>query len=275
MSGAGKSLVLKALEDLGVFTVDNLPLVLLPRLSELYEESGHHLSQIAVGVDIRSGALLDEFTESVRTLARRGIGYQILFLDADDAILLRRFSETRRRHPLGRRLIEGIREERRRLREVRAQADKIIDTSQLSPSALKGSLANTIKIHKARGMRVTIVSFGYKYGPPLDADLMLDVRFLPNPNYVPRLTPLNGTFPAVRNYVLKFAVARKFLRAAHNLFELTLPEYQKEGKSYLTLAVGCTGGHHRSVVIAEALGRLLSKAGLSTQVVHRDISRGA
>jgi UPF0042 nucleotide-binding protein len=275
MSGAGKSVVLKALEDLGVFAVDNLPLMLLPQLAELYQESGHRLNQIAIGVDIRSGALLDEFTQSVQSFARRGIKYQILFLDADDPVLLRRFSETRRRHPLGRRVIEGIQEERRRLQDVRAQADKIIDTSQLTPSTLKEALANAIKIQKSRGMTVTLLSFGYKYGPPLDADLMLDVRFLPNPNYIPSLKHQNGTMSRVKKYVLQFPAARKFLRSVENLLKFTLPEYQKEGKSYLTLAVGCTGGHHRSVVIAEEIGHALQREGTPTRIYHRDIARGA
>ena len=275
ISGAGKSVVLKALEDRGVFAVDNLPLVLLPRLAELYQESGQRLNQIAVGVDVRSGAFLDEFTHSVRSLMRRGIKYQILFLDADDSVLLHRFSETRRRHPLGKSVIEGLREERRRLQGVRAQADQIIDTSQLSATELKESMMSAIKISKPRRMTVTVLSFGYKYGPPMDADLMLDVRFLPNPNYVPALKKLNGTMNRVKKYVLRFPAARRFLRSVENLLNLTLPEYHKEGKSYLTLAVGCTGGHHRSVAIAEEIGRALQHKGYPVRIYHRDIMRSS
>jgi UPF0042 nucleotide-binding protein len=224
-------------------------------------------------VDVRAGALLDEFSESIRSLVRAGIAYQILFLDADNSVLMRRFSETRRRHPLGKSVIEGIREERRRLEDVRAQADQIIDTSQLNPTTLKTSLASIIHIQKTRKMTVTIISFGYKYGLPLDADLMLDVRFLPNPHYVPSLKHLSGSTSRVKKYVFKFPVARKFLKSVENLLTITLPEYQKEGKSYLTVAIGCTGGHHRSVAIAEEIGRALKRQGYHARIDHRDVSR--
>ena len=202
MSGAGKSLALHSLEDLGLFCVDNLPLQLLPKLVDLFHESGTPLAEVAVGVDVRIGALLDEVTKSLHDLSRRGISYQILFLEASDAVLTRRFSETRRRHPLGRTVVGGIREERKRTKVLREMADRIIDTSSFNPNELKSILNRAIRFQKTRTMAVTVTSFGYKYGVPIDADIVLDVRFLPNPNYVSSMKSLTGLHSRVSKFVL-------------------------------------------------------------------------
>ncbi len=273
MSGAGRSLALNALEDLGLTCVDNLPLQLLPRLADLHVESGVRLKQIAVGVDVRQGALLDEFTKSLQDLSRRGIGYQILFLEANDEVLTRRFSETRRRHPLGLSVAGGIREERKRLTAIRQIADRIIDTSYTKPNDLKNILSRVIKIQKSRSMAVTVTSFGYKFGVPIEADIMLDVRFLPNPNYVPSLKRLTGLHKKVSHYVFSNRLTRKYLETVFAMLDLTVPHYQREGKSYLTVAVGCTGGRHRSVALAEVIKNHLANRKFPTRLVHRDINR--
>ncbi len=272
MSGAGRSLALNALEDLGLNCVDNLPLQLLPKLADLYYESGMPLKQIAVGVDVRLGSLLDEFTKSLQDLSRRGIIYQIIFLEANDNVLTRRFSETRRRHPLGRTVQGGIREERRRLKSIRLISDQIIDTSSTQPNDLKHVLSRVIRIQKTRSMAVTVMSFGYKYGIPMDADIVLDVRFLPNPNYVRRLKRLTGLHKKVSSYVLTNKLTKKFLESVKSMFSLTVPQYQREGKSYLTVAIGCTGGRHRSVALAEVIKNYLTQEKFPTRIVHRDIS---
>ncbi len=272
MSGAGKSVALNALEDLGLLCIDNLPLQLLPKVVDLYHESGVPLRQIAVGVDVRIGALLDEFTKSLQDLSRRGITYQVLFLEASDNVLTRRFSETRRRHPLGKTVHGGIREERRRLKSVRQIADRIIDTSRSNPNELKTVLSRAIRLQKTRTMTITVTSFGYKYGPPIDADIVLDVRFLPNPNYVPSLKKLTGLHHRAARFVLSNRLTKRFLDIVKQMLELTVPQYANEGKSYLTLAIGCTGGRHRSVALAEVIKNYLASKKFPTRVVHRDIA---
>jgi RNase adapter protein RapZ len=272
MSGAGRSVALNALEDLGIFCVDNLPLQLLPRLVDLYHESGVDLKEIAVGVDVRIGVLLDEVTKSLQDLSRRGITYQVLFLEASDDVLTRRFSETRRRHPLGRTVRGGIREERRRTKSLRAVADRIIDTSHSNPNELKGILMRTIKLEHSRTMAITVTSFGYKYGVPIDADIVLDVRFLPNPNYIASMKKLTGLHQRVSSYVMKQRLTKRFLDAVKSLLDMAVPQYASEGKSYLTVAIGCTGGRHRSVALAEVIKDHLASKKFPTRVVHRDIS---
>ncbi len=264
-------MALNALEDLGILCVDNLPLQLLPKLADLYHESGVSLKQIAVGIDVRIGVLLDEVTKSLQDLSRRGITYQILFLEAKDDVLMRRFSETRRRHPLGLSLAGGIREERRRTRALRVIADRVIDTTNTNPNELKGILARAIRLQKTRKMTITVTSFGYKYGIPIDADIVLDVRFLPNPNYVPSLKKLTGLHHRVSKFVLSQRLTRRFLETVKNMLDMTVPQYSNEGKSYLTLAIGCTGGRHRSVALAEVLKNYLAMKKFPTRVVHRDI----
>ncbi len=272
MSGAGRSVALNALEDLGILCVDNLPLQLLPRLVDLYHESGVDLKQIAVGVDVRIGALLDEVTKSLQDLARRGITYQVLFLEANDEVLTRRFSETRRRHPLGATVRGGIREERRRTKALRGIADRIVDTSRVAPNDLKAILTHAIKLPHSRSMAVTVTSFGYKYGIPIDADIVLDVRFLPNPNYVTSMKKLTGLHPRVARYVMAQKLTKRFLDSVKDLLDMTVPQYANEGKSYLTVAIGCTGGRHRSVALAEVLKEHLASKKFPVRVVHRDIS---
>lgn len=273
LSGAGKSVALNALEDLGILCTDNLPLQLLPKLVDLYHESGIRLKQIAVGVDVRVGGLLDEFTKSLQDLSRRGITYQILFLEARDEVITRRFSETRRRHPLGQSVQGGIREEKRRVKVLRSLADRIIDTSNSSPSDIKNILMRAIRLQKSRKMAITVTSFGYKYGVPIDADVVLDVRFLPNPNYVPHLKKLTGMHPKVSSFVMGNKLTKKFLDSVKSMLDITVPQYANEGKSYLTLAVGCTGGRHRSVALAEVLKEYLAIKKFPTRIVHRDIDR--
>jgi UPF0042 nucleotide-binding protein len=272
MSGAGKSLALNALEDLGLFCVDNLPLQLLPKVADLYHESGSPLKQIAVGVDVRIGALLDEFTKSLQDLSRRGITYQILFLEAADEVLTRRFSETRRRHPLGRTAIGGIKEERRRMKVIREMADRIIDTTHTNPNDFKGLLSRAIKLPSTRKMAITVMSFGYKYGLPIEADIVFDVRFIPNPNYIPSMKRLTGLHRKVSRYVLTNRLTKKFVETVKDMLDLTVPQYAREGKSYLTVAVGCTGGRHRSVALAEYIRGYLASKKFPTRIVHRDIN---
>lgn len=264
-------MALAALEDLGLFCVDNLPLQLLPRLVDLYHESGGKRNQIAVGVDVRVGALLDEFTRSLQDLSRRGIRYQILFLESNEEVLTRRFSETRRRHPLGRSVKGGIREEKKRTRAIREIADRIIDTSFTTPNELKNILSRVIRVQKSRSMAITVTSFGYKYGIPIEADIVFDVRFLPNPNYVPSLKKLTGLHRRVDRYVMSNRLTKKFMDSVKNMLDLTVPQYAREGKSYLTLAVGCTGGRHRSVALAEHIKNYLSMKKFPTRIVHRDV----
>jgi UPF0042 nucleotide-binding protein len=274
LSGAGKTVTLRALEDLGYFCVDNLPLQLLPSLIQFYRKWGHRLSRIAVGLDVRTGLPPREFIRSFDFLRKEKFRLRVLFLDSDNNTLLRRFSETRRRHPLTGSVLSNIRRERRLLREVKDTADKIIDTSHLTPTEVKEIVIKTLGLHQLQGLAVMVLSFGYKHGVPMDADLVWDVRFLPNPNYVTRLRPRTGKDTSVSRYVLGNPVTRRFMAQLQNLLSFLLERYSQEGKSYLTLAVGCTGGRHRSVAIAEALaGYIQRKHHLDVRVQHRDVDR--
>ncbi len=264
-------MALKALEDLGIFCIDNLPLQLLPRLVDLFHESGTPHKEVAVGVDVRVGALFDEFSKSLQDLSRRGITYQILYLEASDETVARRFSETRRRHPLGKSVKDGIREEKRRMQVIREIADRIVDTTHTNPNDLKVILSRAIRLQQTRKMVITVTSFGYRYGVPMDADLVLDVRFLPNPNYIPSLRRLSGIHKRVEAYVFKQRVTKRFMVIVKELLDLTVPQYSQEGKSYLTIAVGCTGGRHRSVAVAEHIKNYLAFKKFPTRIVHRDL----
>jgi RNase adapter protein RapZ len=270
LSGAGRTVVLRALEDLGFFCVDNLPLPLLPSLTELYRNWKQHLTNIAVGVDVRTGMTLQHFRQSLELLRRHGFRVRVLFLDADNATLIRRFSETRRRHPLGGSVSSGVRRERKMLSEVKAIADRVVDTSRLTPTEMKELLTLTLGLTDVHRMSVSFVSFGYKHGLPMDADMVLDVRFLPNPNYIPRFRFLTGKKPAVAQFVLRNPVARRFVSRLKKFLPFLLKNFAKEGKSYLTVAVGCTGGRHRSVAIAEALAEIVRRRGWTAKVIHRD-----
>lgn len=273
MSGAGKSQVINCFEDFGFFCVDNLPVTLVPKMAELCAQSGRPLQQVALGIDIREGGFLRDLFETIENIQKQGVDCRILFLDADDKTLIRRFSETRRRHPLGTSVRKGVTEERRRLLKIKEHADKIIDTSNLTPSDLKLVLSRLLKTPIQQDMHISVQSFGFKYGLPPEADLVWDVRFMPNPNYIPHLREKTGLDKSVRQYVLSTPEAKRFGKKFFALVFNSLPHYAREGKSYLTVAIGCTGGRHRSVVMATALKEHLTRKGVPADVHHRDISR--
>lgn len=273
VSGAGKSQALKILEDLGFFCVDNLPMELVPRFADLCLELGGKLQNVALSIDIRAGkslALLDTVLAEIRA---KKINYRIIYFSANDATLLKRYSETRRRHPLGKHIIDGIRKERKLLERIHSLASQEIDTSFLTLGELKEILANQLDVALHKKMAISLMSFGYKHGIPIAADLVIDVRFLPNPNYVPTMRAKTGLDASVRRYVQKQKMYREFLNRFLALIDFLVPNYVREGKSYLTIAVGCTGGRHRSVVIAEAIAQYLKHKKYTVHSEHRDIGR--
>jgi len=276
LSGAGKSHAIRALEDLGYFCVDNLPVALIQTFADLAIGSQGDIQRAAVVVDIREGAGLLRFPAVYRRLKRRReLRSALIFLEAEDSILVRRFSETRRPHPLARNrsAAEGVREERRRLQAIRQLADRIVDTSRLSVHELRRAILGLAGgSASAAPLTVNILSFGFKHGVPADADLLFDVRFLPNPHFLPKLRPLSGQDRRVSRYVLRAPAARRFLQLTAALLRFLLPQYIAEGKTYLTIAIGCTGGRHRSIAIGEALARKLkSVRGVALRVRHRDL----
>ncbi|MBI5211486.1 MAG: RNase adapter RapZ [Elusimicrobia bacterium] len=272
ISGAGKSQALKAFEDLGFFCVDNLPISLLDQFAaQVYQ--ARKLSRVALGMDIREGRWLAGLPGILKRFKTKGIDHRIIFLEAADPTVIQRFSETRHRHPLGRKLSDAIREERNRLLPLREIADKVIDTTTMTLGELKETLSETLGLTRTREMTLSVVSFGYKYGLPMDADIVMDVRFLPNPNYVGRLRRLTGLYPGVQRYILAEAQAKRFLDDYLEFILKLLPFYVREGKSYLTIAVGCTGGRHRSVFITHYLAKRLRRSGHPIQEFHRDIHR--
>ena len=274
LSGAGKTQATHTLEDLGFFCVDNLPPALISKFAEIIKESQGRIHRVALVIDARGGEFFDTLGSALADLEASGIRFQIVFLDASDEILVRRFEETRRKHPLGDSILDGIRTERQRLQPLKEQADKIIDTSRLTATELKHELADTfLATEGRRALTVTITTFGYKYGIPLDADLVFDVRFLPNPYYVEAFRTLPGDSPEVRAFVLGFEQTVEFQRRLHELLAYLLPQFTAEGKSHLTVAVGCTGGKHRSVVIGDDLARFLSEKGYAVRVKHRDVGK--
>ncbi|MCC8023946.1 MAG: RNase adapter RapZ [Clostridium sp.] len=276
MSGAGKTIALKMLEDLGFYCVDNLPITLVDKFVQLVS-GGSEVRQAALGLDIRSGEDLSQLDAILKCWREQGMEFQILFLDASDAILIKRFKETRRSHPLSGagRLDKGIEKERAKLEFLKRGADYIIDTSQLLTRELKAELEKIfLEDQDYKNMFVTVLSFGFKYGIPEDADLVFDVRFLPNPYYVEDLRLLTGEDEAVRNYVMQGGVAAQFLPRLFDMIDFLLPNYIKEGKNQLVVAVGCTGGKHRSVTVVKALYDHLKgfeKYGLKME--HRDIEK--
>ncbi len=275
LSGAGKTMATHSLEDLGFFCVDNLPPALLPKFAEVMRESQGRIRRVALVIDIRGGEFFNALDAALASLETMGIPFQILFLDASDEVLVRRFEETRRKHPLGGSILDGIRSERRRLQPVKERAHKIIDTTALSVRDLKAELAEAFLPagRRQRTLTIGVVTFGYKYGIPLDADLVFDVRFLPNPHYVQTLRALPGSSPEIREFVLRWDQTREFQRRLHDLVGYLLPQYTAEGKTHLTIALGCTGGKHRSVVIGEDLARFLRGAGYETRLKHRDVRK--
>ncbi|WP_334109377.1 RNase adapter RapZ [Thermodesulfitimonas autotrophica] len=277
LSGAGKTQALRCLEDhLGFFCVDNLPPSLIPKFADLCARAAAPIQRLALVVDIRGGELFKDVFEVLAELDREAIPYEIVFLEASDEALVRRFKESRRPHPLGGELLEAIRKERACLEELRGRAHKVIDTTNLTPHQLKEQLITLFGDEESlRRFRITLLSFGYKYGIPLDADLVIDVRFLPNPHYIARLRPLTGEDLEVKDYVLSSPITAEFLAKFTSLIEFLIPLYMNEGKSMLTIAVGCTGGRHRSVAIANRLAELLAAKDYQATVRHRDMQRDA
>ncbi|HVT46485.1 MAG TPA: RNase adapter RapZ [Vicinamibacterales bacterium] len=275
LSGAGKSHAIRALEDLGYSCVDNLPIALIPTFADLPLRDRDGVRRAAVVVDIREGRGLSRFPAVYRRLKKRaGRGVRLIFLESADSVLLRRFSETRRPHPLGggRTIAEGLAEERRLLEPIRQLADEVIDTSALTVHELRRRILETTGGAPAAPLSVTVLSFGFRRGVPEDADLVLDVRFLPNPHFVPGLRRWSGRNARVARYVLRTKVAGRFMTLTTALLEFLVPRYIEEGKTYLTIAIGCTGGRHRSVAIAEALAvRLRRIEGIRVRVRHRDV----
>src|SRR6476469_4288015 len=277
VSGSGKSQAIRALEDLGYFCVDNLPVSLLPMLAELTLRAGSEIARAAVVVDVREGKLLSEFPTIYKRLkGMRGLNPVLIFLEASEPALVRRFSETRRPHPLApdRSAIEGILEEREAMRAIRKLADHVIDTSEMTVHELRHVFTGVASgTTPGSQLVVTILSFGFKHGIPVDSDLLFDVRFLPNPHFVPALRPYTGRDREVRAFLEKSEATHEFLEHTLNLLKFLVPQYVHEGKSYLTIGIGCTGGRHRSVAMAEALKKGLSGIpGVRIRVKHRDIA---
>ncbi|MFG2089904.1 MULTISPECIES: RNase adapter RapZ [unclassified Spirillospora] len=276
MSGAGRSTAAKSLEDLDWFVVDNLPPGLLATMADLGGRVKNAVPRIAVVVDVRSRAFTEDLHSSIAELEARGVHPRVVFLEANDADLVRRFESVRRPHPLqdDGRLVDGIARERELVREVRAEADLVIDTSGLNVHELRNKIIGFFGTDTGESsLRATVVSFGYKYGLPVDADLVVDCRFLPNPHWVPELRPKTGRDTAVRDYVLGQRGAKEFLDAYAEVLRLLADGYEREGKHYVTLAVGCTGGKHRSVAMAEQIAARLRDEGIEVQVAHRDLGR--
>lgn len=280
MSGAGKSTALKMLEDVGYFCVDNLPVPLIPKMADLWKASGTEISKAALGVDIRSGQTFRELHKVLEDLDRAGYPYEILYLESDDYVLIKRYKETRRFHPLSGssgKIDDGIREERRRLLFLKEKADYIIDTSHMLTRELKAELNKIFVENKEyKNLYISVVSFGFKYGIPSDADLVFDVRFLPNPYYIEELRPKTGNDPQVQEYVMRNPTAEEFLGKLVDMVEFLIPNYVQEGKTQLVIGVGCTGGKHRSVTLANALYQKLNEhENYGVRIEHRDIGKDA
>lgn len=274
MSGAGKSQVVRFLEDLGYFCVDNLPPALIPKFAELCEQSAGKVSKVGLVVDIRGREFFDQLMQVLEDMEKQGFIYEVLFLEASDETLIRRYKESRRRHPMAPhgRISEGISRERDRLEHVRGRATHIIDTSDLTTANLKEKIAALFggELESDR-MTITVVSFGFKFGIPLDADMVFDVRFLPNPFYVESLRRKSGVVPEVSEYIGKWPITQQFMEKLSNLVDFLVPHYVREGKSQLVIAIGCTGGLHRSVYVAHRIYEGLRNKGYKVNVEHRDI----
>jgi UPF0042 nucleotide-binding protein len=276
LSGSGKGTVLKAFEDLGYYSVDNLPIGLIPKFAEL-AKSAPNIRRAALVVDIREGTALEKFPALYKRISRQ-VPTRLVFLEADDAALMRRFSETRRPHPLGtgQSVAESIRSERERLEPIRRLAEPIINTSKFNVHELREMIHSNFGGPRAAssGILVHTNSFGYRYGVPPESDLVFDVRFLPNPNYIPAFKKLTGKHPSVARYIRSFPQTQEFIERISALLVYLLPHYIQEGKSYLTISFGCTGGHHRSVMIANEIRKHLSAAGYRVKETHRDVTKG-
>jgi UPF0042 nucleotide-binding protein len=279
LSGSGKSTAMAAFEDAGYYCVDNMPVALLPKFLELPIESDAGIAGIALAMDLREKGFLSEYSAVFESLKNEGYTFEILFLEADENILVQRYSATRRQHPLsqqGQRLLESIRAEKQQLANLRAASDKIIDTSNFTVHELKASIIEIARKRKVKvSMRIQVVSFGFKYGVPHDADLIIDVRFLVNPYFVSELKQLDGTNAKIKKFVLSHPDTQTFLDKYLDLLDYLIPMYEKEGKAYLTIGVGCTGGRHRSVTIAGAIFDHIRKTKEQIEIVHRDIDQAS
>ncbi len=274
LSGSGKSTAIDALEDAGFFCIDNLPVILLPKFLELRAETGSEITKLALVMDLREEEFIQRYPDIFTKLRQEGYLFEILFLEASTEALLRRYSQTRRKHPLSeaKSLLEGIQAERKELKDLREIADLIIDTSNYNVHELKEIILNhVLKAVPAKRMKIYLLSFGFKYGIPHDADLVIDVRFLPNPHFVQELRNLDGTSPKVKEFMDRWKETHIFLEKYLDLLNYLIPHYEKEGKSSLTIAVGCTAGTHRSVSIADAIYRELKKTTNLITLTHRDI----
>lgn len=279
MSGAGKSTALKMMEDIGFYCVDNLPIPLLEKFVELSDLQNAELQKVALGIDARSGQALDELREVLERIEAKGGDFEILFLDSNDSVLVKRYKETRRSHPLApnERVDKGIALEREKLAFLKERADYILDTSQLLTRELKTEIEKIfLKNQDYKNLFITILSFGYKYGIPVDSDLVFDVRFLPNPYYVEGLRAKTGNDTEIQEYVLQFQEAHTFLDKLNDMIEFLIPNYIAEGKNQLVISIGCTGGKHRSVTLANELYKRLSgKTEYGLKIEHRDIGKDA
>ena len=280
MSGAGKSTAIKMMEDIGFYCVDNLPIALLEKFVELSDlQQNTELQKVAVGIDIRNGQALEELRDVLDRIKGTGVGYEILFLDAEDSVLVKRYKETRRNHPLsgGERVDKGIEEERKRLAFLKERADYIIDTSRLLTREMRAELDKIfVQNQDYKSLFVTILSFGFKYGIPTDSDLVFDVRFLPNPYYVEGLRAKNGNDKEVQDFVMQYQESHDFLDKLQDMVEFLIPNYISEGKNQLVISIGCTGGKHRSVTLANELyNRLKENSGYGIKIEHRDIGKDA
>ncbi len=275
LSGSGKSVALAALEDAGFYCVDNMPAKLLPKFMEMPAETEERIKGIGFVMDLRERGFLTSFPDIFSKLKEKGHDIEVLFLEAEEAVILKRYSQTRRHHPLGqdKTLIDGIRHEINSMRPIRALADQIIDTSMYNVHDLKAKIFKMVENFVGlTPIQINIMSFGYKHGLPPEADLVMDIRFLSNPFFVDTLKPLDGRNEAVKQYVLSKSNTRNFLEKFYDLIDFLLPLYEKEGKAYLTIAIGCTGGKHRSVVIADSLYTYVNKPTRSVRLTHRDVN---
>jgi len=274
LSGSGKSTVLRAFEDMGFYCVDNLPVELIPTFAELHAQGGGEFSRAALLVDAREGAQLEKLPPLYRKLKREH-PVTLVFIEASEDALLRRYSETRRPHPLGKdsSVRESLKRERAMVDPIRKMSDVVIDTSRFNVHELRQFITKRFKTAERQPLLVSLVSFGYRYGLPTDADLVFDVRFLPNPHFVATLRRFSGRAPKVERYLKSFPQTGEFLRRIEGLLTYLIPHYIREGKSYLTIAIGCTGGRHRSVMLAESMRKALAKRGFETKVVHRDVEK--
>lgn len=275
MSGAGKTVAVQSIEDLGYFCVDNLPPVLIPKFVELIEQSAGSMRKVALVLDLRGREFFDALSLAIDQLDNKGsFQYEILFLDASDEVLVQRYKETRRRHPLSPDglPLEGITQERKLLEDLKGRAQQIINTSQLKPSQLREKIVDRFTDTEKNQLTINMMSFGFKYGIPIDADLVFDVRFLPNPHYVVEMRPKTGLETEVSSFVLKWKETKTFIAKLEDMLEFLLPQYQKEGKSQVVIAIGCTGGKHRSVTLAEYIQKRFTDE-YTTRVSHRDIGK--